>query len=352
MEREPRVTVKDVAKVAGVSPGTVSNALSGKRPVSERTRQRVLDAIVELGYRPNLLARGLVNRQTGTLAVVAAGLEYYGPTRTLVGIEEQATALGYSLLLDLVSLPQDDDEDVDAALDSLTSHRVDGIIWAVHEIGDNRRWIVEERLRQLPPVVFLTMGNRPGLSILSTDNRRGAMLAVEHLVAQGRRSIGIVTGPLDWWEARERLAGWREALERHGLNPASSLVFEGNWSASSGERGMAKLLARNPDLNGIFACNDQMALGVLRAAHLRGLPIPAQLAVVGFDNIPESAFFCPSLTSVRQHLMDLGRQAVTQLHAMIEADSNGGSPPEPSMQLIAPALVVRESSVGSPKDKL
>ena len=260
MSQSSRVTVKDVARAAGVSPGTVSNALSRKRPVSEETRQRVLDVIAELGYRPNLLARGLVNRQSGTLAVVAAGLEYYGPSRTLVGIEQQASELGYTLFLDLIHEAADDD--IDKVLDTLTAHRVDGIIWAVHEIGDNRSWIVEERLRQLPPLVFLTMEPRPGLSVLSTDNQRGAVLATEHLLAEGNRKVGIITGPLDWWEARQRLEGWRTALLSHGMDPDDSLIYEGNWSAASGQTGMNNLMEAHPDLDAIFACNDQMAIGV------------------------------------------------------------------------------------------
>ncbi len=344
MNQSPRVTVKDVAKVAGVSPGTVSNALSGKRPVSEETRQRVLDAIAELGYRPNLLARGLVNRQSGTLAVVAAGLEYYGPSRTLVGIERQASELGYTLFLDLIHGTAD--EDVDQVLDSLTAHRVDGIIWAVHEIGDNRNWVVEERLRQLPPLVFLTMEPRQGVSVLSTDNQRGAVLATEHLLAEGNRKVGIITGPLDWWEARKRLDGWRAALLAHGIEPDASLIFEGDWSAASGQQGMDKLMETHADLDAIFACNDQMAIGVLRAAHLQQIPVPEQLSIVGFDNIPEAPFFCPSLTSIRQHLADLGEQAVIQLHAMVQAGLDQEAQAIPATRLIAPELVVRESSAG------
>jgi LacI family transcriptional regulator len=345
MNQSQRITVKDVAKAAGVSPGTVSNALSGKRPVSEQTRQRVLDTIAELGYRPNLLARGLVNRQSGTLAVVAAGLEYYGPSRTLVGIEQQASELGYTLFLDLMH--GSGDEDVDQVLDTLTAYRVDGIIWAAHEIGDNRSWVVEERLRQLPPLVFLTMESRPGLSVLSTNNQRGAILAIDHLFAQGNRKIGIITGPLDWWEARQRLDGWRTALLSHGLDPKESLVYEGNWSAASGQQGMTELMAVNSDLDAIFACNDQMAIGVLRAAHLEQIPVPDQLAVVGFDNIPEAPFFCPSLTSVRQHLTDLGKLAVIQLHAMVQAGLDDDAEAIPAAQLITPELIVRESSVGT-----
>ncbi len=339
-----RITVKDVAKAAGVSPGTVSNALSGKRPVSEETRQRVLDTIADLGYRPNLLARGLVNRQSGTLAVVAAGLEYYGPSRTLVGIEQQASELGYTLFLDLIH--GSGDEDVDHVLDTLAAYGVDGIIWAAHEIGDNRSWVVEERLAQLPPLVFLTMESRPGLSVLSTDNRRGATLAVDHLLAEGNREIGIITGPLDWWEARQRLDGWRSALISHGLDPQESLICEGDWSAASGQRAMGVLLEGNPNLDAIFACNDQMAIGVLRAAHLEQIPVPGQLAVVGFDNIPEAPFFCPSLTSVRQHLSDLGKLAVIQLHAMVRAGLDDEAQAVPATQPITPELIVRESSVG------
>ena len=293
---------------------------------------------------PNLLARGLVNRQSGTLAVVAAGLEFYGPSRTLVGIEQQASDLGYTLFLDLIH--GSGGEDVDQVLDTLTAYGVDGIIWAAHEIGDNRSWVVEERLRQLPPLVFLTMESRPGLSVLSTDNRHGATLAVEHLVSEGNREIGIVTGPMDWWEARQRLEGWRTALLSHGLDPRESLIYEGDWSAASGQRGMSELLRENPKLDAIFACNDQMAIGVLRAAHLEQIPIPDQLAVVGFDNIPEAPFFCPSLTSVRQHLTDLGRLAVLQLHAMVQAELEEEPQTIPATQLIAPELIVRESSVG------
>ncbi len=337
------MTIVDVAVCAGVSPGTVSNVLTGKRPVAEATRQRVQRALDELGYQPNLLARSLVNRSSNTLGVVTYGLEYYGPSRTLVGIERQAAELGYSLLLDLLHGP--DSQDVDAVLAELTARRVDGIIWAVHEVGDNHGWIDERRLHTLPPIIFLTMDQRPGASIVSTDNRAGACIATQHLVDAGCHTIGIITGPLSWWEARERLAGWRSALEAAALDPSPTLVAEADWSASSGEAALRVLLERRPDVDAVFACNDQMALGALRYCHAIGRPVPDTLSIVGFDNIPESAFFWPALTTVRQHLAELGRLAVNELHRQIERNLEGGEPMPPALKVLQPELIVRESTV-------
>lgn len=342
MSTKSRVTVKDVARLAGVSPGTVSNALSGKRPVSEQTRTRILAVIDELDYHPNLLARGLVSRQSHTLAVVASGLEYYGPSRTLVGMEDAATRLGYSLLLDLV--PLEDGSQINDVLTLLTGRRVDGIVWAVHEIGNNRDWVTEERLAQLPPVVFLAMKPRPGLDIVGADNRHGARLATEHLIEQGRRNIGMITGPLTWWEARERVAAWHETMRDHGLPATDAQLVEGNWSAVSGEQGLAQLLSQHPRMDGLVVSNDQMALGVLRTAHTLGLRVPEDLAVVGYDNIPDAAYFWPALTSVRQHLVDVGRLAVERLHSLIAARFDGDDAQDSLVQLTAPELIVRESS--------
>ena len=342
MSNHARVTVKDVARHAGVSPGTVSNALSGKRPVSNETRARVLAAIEELNYYPNLLARGLVSRQSHTLAVVASGLEYYGPSRTLMGMEDAATQLGYSLLLDL--LPLDAGNHIDDVLTTLTGRRVDGIVWAVHEIGANHAWVTEDRLAQLPPIVCQAMEPRPDLDIVGADNRDGATLATRHLIETGRRQIGIITGPLAWWEARERIVAWRAALEEHGLAAGDAQLVEGDWSAASGEQGLVRLLEQHPNLDAVFASNDQMALGAFRAAHTLGVRVPQDLAVVGYDNMPEAAYFLPALTSVRQHLIDVGRLAVERLHTLVAARLNDVPPPTGYVQLTAPELIVRESS--------
>jgi DNA-binding LacI/PurR family transcriptional regulator len=339
------ITLRDVAKLANVSTKTVSRVVNNQGEISESTRQRVQAAIDQLGYRPNILARSLVSQRSDTLAVVASGIEYYGPSHALIGVEQQSYELGYSLLLSL--LPRPDDTNVNPVLDAFVARRVDGIIWAVPEIGNNRAWIQPALLQHLPPTVFLSMEPRPGLSVVAVDNRGGGAQAVRHLIDQGRRKIGVITGPLDWWEARERCAGCRDTMQRAGLEMSPSQTVEGDWSAASGERGMRRLLARHPDLDAVFACNDQMALGALGVAHELGRRIPQDIAMVGFDNIPESAHFWPSLTTVQQQLVDAGCTAVKVLQKLIEAKRQDRDHAEPLSTLLPTQLVVRASSLGT-----
>src|SRR5512139_374854 len=205
------VTLQDVAILAGVSIKTVSRVVNNQEEISETTRQRVLAAIDELGYKPNVLARSLVNRRTDTLAVVAWGIEYFGPSRVMVGVEQQADELGYSLILNLVSQP--DEPNQKQILDTLLARRVDGIIWSVPQVSDNHNWLRDGLLERLPPIVFISMQSQPGLTITAVNNFSGARQATQHLIDQGHRKIAIITGPMAWWESRERFAGWKSTLE-------------------------------------------------------------------------------------------------------------------------------------------
>jgi len=331
------ITVKDVAKHANVSVGTVSNALTRRRPVSEETRQRVMQAIEDLGYQPNLLARSLIDRRSYTLAVVTGRLEYYGGSRTLVGIEGGASALGYSVLLHLIRRPAQ--TDLPALLSSLTSRRVDGVIWALSELP--------AQVALHLPMIFLFMPPHPDRSVVTMDHRAGAVQAMQHLLAQGRRTIGLVNGPLTWWVARERQTGWQETLQTAGLAADDSLIVHGDWSAASGEQRMAELLARRPDIDAVLVGNDQMGLGVLRKTHQAGRRVPQDLAVVGFDNTPESAFFWPALTTVDLRHVEIGRLAVEQLVKMIEAQHEGNGASQPVTVTLKPELIIRESSAAS-----
>ena len=340
------VTLHDVARSAGVSTKTVSRVVNNQGEISEATRQRVQVAIEQLGYRPNILARSLVNQRSDTLAVVASGLEYYGPSHTLVGIEQQAYELGYSVLLSL--LPRPDDTNVNPVLDAFVARRVDGIIWAVPQIGDNRAWIQTDLLASLPPIVLLSMEPQPGLSVVAVANRTGAAQATQHLIDQGRRGIGIITGPLTWWEARERYAGYRDTLRQAGRELSPLLAVEGDWTAASGERGMRMLLEQQPDVDAVFAGNDQMALGAMGVLHQLGRRVPQDIAIVGFDNIPESAYFWPPLTTVQQRLVDAGCIAVQVLQKFIEAQQQGKDHTETVTSLLATELVIRVSSLGVP----
>ncbi len=336
------VTLKDVAQRAGVSPKTVSRVVNNQGEISAETRVRVQSAIHELGYRPNILARSLVNQRTHALAVVASGIEYFGPSRTLLGIEQQANAFGYSLFLSLLHQP--DDTNVDRVLDELVARRVDGIVWAVPEIGANHAWVSKTRLENLPPTVFLSMSQPGDLSIVAVDNRTGGALAVQHLIDRGRTRIGISTGPLAWWEARERLTGWRETLAQNGLRDEAELVVEGNWSPASGECAMEQLLAVSPRIDALFCSNDQMALGALGVLHRAGIRVPDDIAIVGFDNIPESEFFLPPLTTIYQQVTEVGRLAVLELHARIEAERASENGKTSQVTALTPTLILRASA--------
>ncbi len=342
LNNSKQATLQDVANLAGVSAKTVSRVVNNQGEIREETRQRVQVAIEQLGYRPNILARSLIHRRTNTLGVVAWGIDYFGPSRTVVGIEQQAHQLDYSLFLNLMDQP--DNGDTEQVLDTLIAHRVDGILWAVPEVGNNRAWLESVHLEQLPPIVFLSMEPRPGLTIVAVDNFSGAKQATQHLIDQGRRKIGIITGPLTWWEARERYAGWEAAMHQANLTTPCSLVVEGEWSAAAGEQGLNTLLTQEPDLEAVFASSDQIALGALGTAHRLGKQIPGDLAIVGFDNMPESGWFWPPLTTVFQQLIDVGRIAVQTLHTMIEANRQAKTPNAATVTLVKPELIVRASS--------
>ncbi|MDH7485308.1 MAG: LacI family DNA-binding transcriptional regulator [Anaerolineae bacterium] len=331
------MTIKDVARRAGVSTGTVSNTLSGKQPVSEATRQRVLEAIEELGYHPNEVARSLVTQRSHTLGVVAMGFDYFGPSQTVTGIEREARRQGYLVTLSVVS---PDDTDADEVLQALVDRRMDGIIWAVPEIGDNHAWI-ENGIPLELPVVFTNMERRSDVAATVVDNFAGGKTATEHLLSQGRRRIGHITGPLVWWEARERRRGWQAALRAAGLADQTTWWEEGDWSARSGREAMERLLARCPQVDAVFVQNDQMALGAITALRGRGLRVPEDVALVGFDDIPEAAYFEPPLTTIRQDLYELGRATVQTLLELIET-------PDARQCYISlkPQLIVRESCGG------
>jgi LacI family transcriptional regulator len=339
--RKKRVTIKDVAQAAGVSTQTVSRVINKFSYVSEETRKRVETVVEQLGYYPSTLARSLIQQRSYTLGIVTFGLRYIGPSRTLNGIADKADELGFMLLMK--ELDNFDTNRIDDVIDSLLARQVDGILWLAPEIGDNHAWL-DERMEKIPvPVLFIAMRPRAGISSVATDNFRGAVMATQHLLACGRKKIGHISGPLSWWEADERKRGWRETLNSAGFNTSEQHCAEGNWSSASGEQAFIQLLESFPEMDAIFVANDQMALSVLREASRRGISIPEQLAVIGFDNIPESAYFYPSLTTISQDLQLLGEQAVQNVVEMIQARQGNQSVIAQS-RFIQPTLVIRESS--------
>ncbi len=338
-----KVTIRDVAAAAGVSHQTVSRVLNNRPDVARETRQRVLQVIKELDYQPSAIARSLSQRHSFTLAVVTAGLSYVGPSRTLNGITEQAERMGYALLLK--ELPRFDAQDLRPLFNALSARQVDGIIWAVPEVGNNRAWL-DDQLAGLPvPIIFMTMQTRPGVSIVAVDNYAGGRMATEHLLEQGYQHIGHITGPLDWWETHQRKAGWFDALHDAGQQVADNHLESGNWSSASGELAIRRLLDRYPEMDAVFVANDQMALGVLQVACEIGLQVPDDLALVGFDGIPEAAYYWPPLTTVYQDQQKAGGTAVRELVRAIEASRQEQTVDEPRLISLRPELIVRGSSL-------
>ncbi|MCO6450567.1 MAG: LacI family DNA-binding transcriptional regulator [Caldilineales bacterium] len=337
-----RVTIKQVAKEAGVSTQTVSRVLNERPDVAPDTRQRVQDVIDRLQYKPSAVARSLIRQQSNMLGVVTAGLNYIGPSRTLNGITNEAEQLGFMLLLE--ELPGFSTIDIQPILDNLLARQVDGIIWAVPEIGDNHD-VFRVVLPEITiPIIFLSTQASPDWHVVTTNNRKGGRIATEHLLSAGHRKIAHLAGPSTWWEATERRVGWREAMVEAGFAAIDEQIAEGNWSAASGDRAFEQLYEQFPQMTALFAGNDQMALGAIHRARRLGIRVPEELAVVGFDGLSESAYFSPPLTTIYHDQQQLGCIAVREVVRLIGAAQNSDENQESLDILVEPQLIVRESS--------
>jgi LacI family transcriptional regulator len=337
LSRQHRVTIKEIARMCGVSTQTVSRVINKRPDVSPQTRAAVEAAIISVGFQPSAVARSLVQRRSQTIGVVVAGLKYFGVAQTLNGITEESEASDYALLLK--ELASYDDVEVVRVVEFLLAHRVEGIIFVAPEMGSNIATVGAQLPSSYPPIVFLKSDPSPTFSSIMIDNYGGARMATDHLLALGRRRIGHLAGPLAWREARVRQDGWRDALRDGGVEPGP--VVAGNWSSASGETAFEQMLEAGPAVDAVFAANDQMALGILHAAQRRGMRIPDDLAVVGFDGLAEGAQFTPSLTTVSQPLGELGQLAVRELLGLLDQEPGQGVV---RSLTLATELIVRESA--------
>jgi LacI family transcriptional regulator len=343
--KHKRPTIKQVAAAAGVSTQTVSRVMNDRPDVSAETRERVQEVVDKLGYTPSALARSLTQQRSFTLGVVTAGLKYIGPSRTLSGITNSAEEYGYSLLLK--ELPSFTANNVIPTLQELFSRHADGVIWAVPEVGENREWM-DNIVHDIEfPIVFLTMEPRNNVAVVSIDNYLGGKIATEHLIEQGYRRIGHISGPLDWWEARQRMSGWQDAMHEAGLETLTNQCVAGNWSSASGAQAITVLFEQYPYMDAVFVANDQMAISVMQAACIKGLNIPQEIGVVGFDNLPESKFLWPPLTTVHSEQYRVGKMAVEEMVKIIETGAQKKIPCEHTSIMLMPELIVRRSSLRS-----
>lgn len=326
-----RPVMADVAHVAGVSHQTVSRVINGSDSVRPETRERVLSAMRELGYRPNSLARALVTGRSRTLGVVSFDTTLHGPASTLFGIARAAHASGY--FVNIVSVTSLDRDLVLGAVDQLHGQGVDGVLLITPQES------AVEALGQLPrelPVVAVEAGPEEMVPVVAVDQVAGAAAATRHLLELGHRTVWHIAGPADWLEAQQRVDGWMAALSEAGADPPPLLA--GDWSARSGYE-LGQRLAGVRDATAIFAANDQMALGVLRAMHEAGRDVPREVSIVGFDDIPEAQFFTPPLTTVRQDFNEVGRQGLMLLLEEIDAAERSTR-----RVIVPPVLKIRDST--------
>lgn len=326
--RPKRPTLRDVAREAGVSYQTVSRVINGDLHVSTATRLRVNKTIDKLGYRPNRAAQILQTERSHTLEVI---MFYSGFNRFLYEMARTAHELGYHFVISTVA-----QEEFSSALASAISRFIDGVILIplVPVIDD-----YDELLRLTDGVPFVQIGAPLGSPLPSViyDNVQGARLATQHLIDYGHRAIAEITGPRTNYDAEGRHSGWLATLRDQGLTPGP--VAEGDFTIEGGYRGMQQLLDSGEPFTAVFIGNDSMVMGAHTALRERGLRMPDDVSVVGFDDIPESAHFVPGLTTVRQDFYLLGRLATEYIVSMIE------DPDTPVHQrVLQPRLVVRDST--------
>ncbi|MBB5371538.1 MULTISPECIES: LacI family DNA-binding transcriptional regulator [unclassified Janthinobacterium] len=330
-------TIKQVAQAAGVSFTTVSHVLNNTRPVSDEARAAVLAAAEQLHYVPSALARSLRSRSTGTIGLIITNNTNPYFSEVARGIEDSCYAAGYSVIL-----CNSDDDPVKQReyLNVLLTKRCDGLILSA--LADSDGALL--RKMKVPAVLLDRAPNDLSIDAVAVDNHAGGVLAARHLLALGRRRIACIAGPREVTISNERIAGARAAMQDAGVPLPDALCRHADFTSAGGYAAALDLLAlpagQRPDA--VFCCNDLMAIGVLRAAAERGISVPGQLAVVGFDDIDLASFVYPALTSVAQNTRELGRVTADFLLARI---AEPGLPRQ--QRSMAPMLQVRGSSVAT-----
>jgi DNA-binding LacI/PurR family transcriptional regulator len=355
MGATPRVAMTDVARRAGVSQKTVSRVVNGEPHVAEAIRARVQAVIDEMGFRPNAAARALVTRRNQRIGMVTMSTSLYGPASILEGVDGALRGSGY--YLSVARTQGNGVADLQAAIDELVTQDIAGLVLSEPiDLGHPDLRIPNG----LPVLSFgspktgpptpgsATSGSpetdaRPDEFVMGADEMAGARSATEHLLALGHRTVHHIGGTQGWSATARRIAGWRDALSDAGIEAPP--VVHGDWTPRSGHEVATELLRRG-GVTAIFAANDHMAIGAIRAIEQAGLRVPEDVSIVGFDDAPEAEFLSTPLTTVRQDFAEVTRLAVHRLVSTIE-----GRPPAERRRLVPARLVVRESAAQPPPER-
>jgi LacI family transcriptional regulator, repressor for deo operon, udp, cdd, tsx, nupC, and nupG len=326
------VRIKDVAKKANVSTATVSRVLSKPETVKEETAKKVLEAIKELNYQPNLLARQLRRLETKTILVVVPDITNPFFSKVLRGIESVAVANGYQVLLGDAG---NDVERENGYLNILRQKKADGMVLLTARMESK---IVEEMALEYPVVLACEYIEGSTIPTVSIDNVSGARKATEHLINLGHKRIGFISGPLSGVLGQDRLKGFYQAMAQYNLTVEPILVQEGDFSYESGFNMMMKFLALNHPPTAVFAANDEMAFGAIKAAKSKGVSVPDDISVMGFDDIKFSSVFEPTLTTIAQPAFEIGTKAMELLIRLMNREEI-----EKSQYILEDQLIIRDS---------
>ena len=320
-------TVQDVARLAGVSPATVSRILTGAARVAEDKRRAVEAAIQKLKFRPNLSARGLRSGSTHTIGVLTQELESPYFANAAKGVDAALTGSGYApIVVPGHWNPEEEAERV--AL--LTARKVDGLIVLGGRLSDAQ---LTELAQQQPVALIGRRLSAPGVMSFSQDQVEGGRLATEHLIQLGHRRIAHIAGPASNLDAQERKEGYMRAHREAGLSVDPALIVEGDFMEGGGIAAMEALLAAGHEFSAVFCANDQSLWGAKLVLHRRGLKVPQALSLVGFDDLPQSKYMTPPVTTVRQHTYAMGQAAAWALLHQLGRAPEGEHPPVPPIRL-------------------
>jgi DNA-binding LacI/PurR family transcriptional regulator len=332
--RSPRpVSIRDVGKAAGVSYQTVSRVINDHPSVTEKTRELVLAAIRDLGFRPNQAARALAGGSITSIMVLTSNTTLYGYASTLMGIEEEARINGLSVCITV--LDSSSTVDVQAVIERIYQPHVAVIVIAFDLAGEKVLAAMPEGITAVAAVESRSAGDDKSGTLVWLDDRAAARSAVRYLLDLGHPTVHFVELPTSTGNS-QRTKGWREALEKAGITPPRPL--SGGWDSMSGYRA-GQILAQDPEVSAVLCGNDDLALGVMFAFRENGRSVPGDVSVIGFDDMPQSAFLSPPLTTVRLDFAGLGRDCVSLLRSLLD----------PSVPQTAPVarpceLIVRQSS--------
>lgn len=331
--QKTRPTILDVADLSGVSYQTVSRVINNHPYVSDEARRKVQKAIDKLGYRPHKAASKLRAKSSKTVAIILYGSWFPGPMQIALNVELAARTSGFDVMLASVTETQ---KQVTEALQHMRDWDVDGVAMIMPVQGLHPEEVAE--IAGNIPVVYIDAQPSSNSPSVTLNDRRGTEQVIEHLIEQGHARFCEISGPLDWYSAQLRHQTSRRVFEKHNIS--CSMHVEGNWTTPGGYQATRRLLEKDQSFTAIVAANDSMALGAYRALHQAGLTIPGDVSIVGYDDIPEAAYYCPPLTTVRVDHVRLGMAGFEYLIQLLDD-------PETTVEsrLIEPKLIVRDSTI-------